>query len=340
MKEQPGRAIVRLLLSVLVLATAFIGRDATPVAGQASAIHQNIQALPADISRDELTDVMLGFLQALGLPRRAGAGCLHCHEGNLDVPRSEWNYASDAKPAKHTARRMIEMVRSINAEHLASLEQRKAPSFEVGCVTCHEGRLDPRPLPLLLADAETLGGVDSVLATYSRIHRRFFGAAAYDLRVGVLASLAHTKAESGDFSDALRLSALNEETHPTDPSARRVTLTLRVMEALDTRGPSAAIAEFESMLTEESRDVLTYSVLDGVGWRTYRQDREDEAIPLFVRNREAFPDLYFTFESLVEAQHGAQVITRADIIQAYESFLEANPGHQMAQQQLTNHRRN
>lgn len=330
---------MRPLLFVLVLAMAFTGGGPAPVSAQASSGHENLQALPADISRDELTEVMLGFLRALGLPRRAGAGCLHCHEGNLDVPRREWNYSSDAKPTKQTARRMIEMVRSINAEHLAGLEQRQLPSFEVGCVTCHEGRLDPRPLPLLLAEAEARGGVDSVLTTYARIHSRFFGAAAYDLRVGVLANLAHTKAESGDFGDALRLSALNEETHPTDPSARRVTLTLRVMEALDTDGPAAAIVEFESMLAEESREILTYSVLDGVGWRTFRQDREAEAIELFERNRTAFPELYFTFESLVEAQHGAGAITRAEIIQAYETFLDANPGHQMAQQQLTNHRR-
>lgn len=301
--------------------------------------HQNIQALPADISDDELTDVMLGFLSALGLPRRAGEGCLHCHEGDLETPRREWDFASDAKPNKSTARQMIRMVRAINAEYLSSVQHRNAPNFEVGCVTCHEGRVDPRPLPLLLQAAEEAGGVDSVVAVYRTIHGRFYGAAAYDLRVGVLASLAQEKAEEGNFEDAIKLSSLNEETHVGDASARRVTLGLQVLQALDTDGPGSAVAVFDELMRVESPQVFSYSILDGVGWRTFRLDREDEAMVLFRRNREAFPDLYFTFESLVEAQQAIGEITREEIIRRYEEFLEANPGHAMAERQLTNHRR-
>lgn len=43
---------------------------------------------------------MLDNLRGLGLPRLAGKGCLECHEGDLDTPRSEWDYASDAKPLR------------------------------------------------------------------------------------------------------------------------------------------------------------------------------------------------------------------------------------------------
>jgi hypothetical protein len=324
------------------LALSFLGSavlQAQDTQAQVTREHQNIQALPADISDDELSDVMLGFLRALGLPRRAGQGCLHCHEGDLEVPRREWDFASDAKPTKSTARQMIRMVRAINSEHLSGLQHRNAPDFEVGCVTCHEGRVDPRPLPLLLQAAEEAGGVDSVTAVYRAIHNRFYGAAAYDLRVRVLASLAQEKAEQGDFEDAIKLSTLNEETHEGDASARRVTLRLHVLQALDTEGPAAAVAVFDEMMGVESAAVLAYSVLDGVGWRTFRLDRWDEAMVLFRRNREAFPDLYFTFESLVEAQQATGEITQDEIIRQYEEFLEANPGHAMAERQLTNHRR-
>ena len=326
------RGTVVLTLSLLVVPQ--LGAEA-----QEPRRPENLQALPADISNDELGDVMLGFLSALGLPRRAGEGCLHCHEGDLDVPRSQWDYASDAKPAKRTARHMIEMVRAINEEHLAALETRTDPGFAVGCVTCHEGRIDPRPLTTLLSQAERAGGVDSLLATYRRAHARHFGGSAYDFRVSVLAGIAQQKAEQGTFVDALRISGLNEETHPSDPSARRVTLSLRVLQALDTDGPQAAVDVFDALLDEEPGEVLTYAVLDGVGWRTYRLDRPEDALVLFRRNRDAFPDLYFTFESLVEARFGAGEITRDEIIAAYEAYLEEHPGHAMTQQQLTNLRR-
>ena len=301
--------------------------------------YQNLQALPADISRDALGDTMLGFLRALGLPRRAGAGCLHCHEGALDVPRGEWDYASDAKPTKRTARAMIRMVQDINREHLAGLETRNAPDLSVGCETCHRGRVDPRPLPEVLAAAEEAGGLDSLVVTYQSLFRRYYGADAYDFRVGVLAGVARARAETGAYDDALRLSSVNEEAHPADPNARRVTLGLEIQRALDEDGPEAAVRTFERLLASESDGVLNEFVLDAVGWRTYRMDREADALPLFRANRNAFPDSYFTFESLIEARHGAGEISLDEIIRAYEAYLQENPGHEMARQNLTNHRR-
>lgn len=330
--------IAKLGVSLAVVAAATLSTPHTAQA-QSSNGYENLQVFPADISRDDLLDAMLMFSRALGLPRRAGAGCLHCHEGDLSVPRGEWDYASDAKPTKRIARQMVAMTRAINAEHLAGLEERRFDDFQVGCATCHEGRVDPRPLPLLIAEADLAGGVDSVETVYRTIHSRYFGGSAYDLRVGVLAGMAQQRAEEGAFDEAIRLSVLNEDTHPGDASARRVTLSLHVMRALDTEGVDAALAVFDRLAATEDPDVLTFSILDGVGWRTYRLDRQDEAMPLFRRNREAFPDLYFTFESLVEAQRGVGEITVDEIIAAYEEYLEANPGHTMAQQQLTNHRR-
>lgn len=330
--------IAKLGISLVAVAAATLVVP-QPTHAQSSNGYENLQVFPADISRDDLIDAMLMFSRALGLPRRAGAGCLHCHVGDLSVPRGEWDYASDAKPTKRVARQMVEMTRAINAQHLAGLEVRRLGDFQVGCVTCHEGRVDPRPLPLLIAEADLAGGVDSVETIYRTIHSRYFGGSAYDLRVSVLAGMAQQRAEEGAFDEAIRLSMLNEETHPTEPSARRVTLSLHLMRALDTQGVEEALAVFDRFAESEDPDVFTYSILDGVGWRTYRLDRQDEAMPLFRRNRETFPDLYFTFESLVEAQRGVGEITVDEIIAAYEEYLEANPGHTMAQQQLTNHRR-
>ena len=301
--------------------------------------YSNLQVLPPDISQDELGDTMLGFLSGLGLRRRAGVGCLHCHVGDIDVPRSQWDYASDAKPAKETARRMIAMVRAINEEHLAGLVSRQAPDLTVGCYTCHAGRLDPRPLTDVLAGAYTAAGADSVAVVYRALHQRYFGSDAYDFRVGVLARMAGGLAESDAYEDALVLARVNEETHPDDASARRATVSLRVQEALDRDGVDAALARFGDLRRSEPADVLTFSVLDGIGWRTFRLDRQAEALPLFRANRDAFPESYFTFESLSEALHAAGEIDRDEIIRRYESYLEENPGHSMAEAQLTNHRR-
>ena len=69
-----------------VLCTAF----GAELEGQEDNGYTNLRVLPSDISRAELGQVMLDHLAGLGLPRRAGEGCLHCHSGSLEVPRSEW----------------------------------------------------------------------------------------------------------------------------------------------------------------------------------------------------------------------------------------------------------
>ena len=73
-----------------------------PIGGvaQEAPQYQNLQVLPENISRSELTDIMLTNLSGLGLPRRANRGCLFCHVGSMDVPASEWDWASDENPMK------------------------------------------------------------------------------------------------------------------------------------------------------------------------------------------------------------------------------------------------
>ncbi len=328
--------MMRLLLCLLFPALALC----TPGSAQGQAReYQNLQVLPADISDDELTDTMLGFLTSLGLPRRAGEGCLHCHEGSVAVPRAQWDYASDQRPAKQTARRMLAMVESINRDFLGSLEQRSAPDLDVGCETCHRGRVDPRPIQMVLAEADEVGGIDSISAIYRRLHDRYFGSDAYDLRVQVLAGLAANRQARGDHTAALALSRLNEETHPDDPDARRVSLSLMILQELAESGAEGAVGRWQGLRASEPEGIVTYGILDNIGWQIYRQDRPAEALVLFRANREAFPDLYFTFESLVEARRGAGEITLDETIQAYETWLADHPGHEMAEAQLTNHRR-
>ena len=130
-----------------VIVTLMLGLtlSSPPAQGQ-EASFKNLQVLPQDISDRALNLVMIGNLRGLGLPRRQNEGCLFCHVGDMERPRAEWDFASDAKPTKEKARVMMAMVEAINGEHLSRLDDRVVPSFAVTCYTCHSGRTDPRPL--------------------------------------------------------------------------------------------------------------------------------------------------------------------------------------------------
>ncbi|HUF47739.1 MAG TPA: c-type cytochrome [Vicinamibacterales bacterium] len=95
----------------------------------------NLTVLPKDITQQQLVGLMRGF--ALNL----GVRCEHCHvgEGN-DLSR--FDFASDARPAKATARQMLGLVSAING----SLAQSLGPSSDgarVTCFTCHRGARMP-----------------------------------------------------------------------------------------------------------------------------------------------------------------------------------------------------
>jgi hypothetical protein len=99
----------------------------------------NLKILPKDISRNDLVGVMRAF--ALNL----GTRCEHCHvgEGN-DL--SKFDFASDAKPEKGTARKMLTMVTAINTELLKGVGDPAKPPV-VTCYTCHRGALKPLAAP-------------------------------------------------------------------------------------------------------------------------------------------------------------------------------------------------
>src|SRR5262245_35000060 len=84
------------------LLCAGAARAQQPAAGQAPP-PQNLQVLPKDISRADLTATMRGFAAALGVQ------CTYCH---VDQPARDM--ASDAKQTKKTARVMIQMLAKVN----------------------------------------------------------------------------------------------------------------------------------------------------------------------------------------------------------------------------------
>jgi hypothetical protein len=98
-----------------------------------------------------------------------GVDCAYCHV----VPQFE----KDDKPAKNTARQMIQMQFAINKENKAIFGDTGA----ITCYTCHRGRPEPQVMPMLphaeasgarsgeaKTVAEPLPTVDEVLAKYAQ----------------------------------------------------------------------------------------------------------------------------------------------------------------------------
>ncbi len=178
--------------------------------------YTNLKVLPQDITRDQLVQTMRGF--AIGL----GVRCHFCHMGEEGQPFSEWDFASDEKPNKQTARVMLRMVQAINGEYLPQIAhqshgeaaEHEHEHLHVMCVTCHRGQSRPFMLEQVLTEALDHGGADSAVATYHRLREEYYGGFTYDFRQGVLAGLAVSLVADSNPSAALRMADLNLEFYP------------------------------------------------------------------------------------------------------------------------------
>jgi hypothetical protein len=101
--------------------------------------HKNLKILPKDMPRAELLGTMKFFSQSLGVR------CTYCHVGEEGKPLSTFDFASDAKDKKKTARAMLAMVTALNAKTLP--DATGLPDAKVTCYTCHRGSTKPLTAP-------------------------------------------------------------------------------------------------------------------------------------------------------------------------------------------------
>ena len=101
--------------------------------------HKNLKVLPKDISRADLLSTMKFFSQSLGVR------CTHCHVGTEGQPLSTFDFPSDAKEKKQTARAMLAMVAMLNEKTLPATTG--LPDARVTCFTCHRGSTKPATAP-------------------------------------------------------------------------------------------------------------------------------------------------------------------------------------------------
>ena len=104
--------------------------------------YKNLQVFPKTITQPELISNMKLFAQSLGVR------CSHCHVGVEGQPLSTFDFASDAKKEKQTARAMLRMVHRINSEDFGVKDFK---DVKVTCFTCHRGATKPLTVPPLPA---------------------------------------------------------------------------------------------------------------------------------------------------------------------------------------------
>lgn len=186
---------------------------------------KNLQVLPKDMPRNQVTALMRTF--AMGL----GVRCEHCHteapqtaEAAAAAPAGRGgrggapplDYALDDKETKKIAREMMKMVADINGKYLPATGRTVSDFSRVTCETCHHGLARPRTLRAAMTEAVQASGPDSAIKLYRALRLRYFGAAAYDFSEP---SLNETGNQLGQVAEqrkaAIAILRLNLEFFPT-----------------------------------------------------------------------------------------------------------------------------
>jgi len=125
----------KLLTVFALLAFVLMGFVATKTADP---VYTNLKVLPKGLNKQQIDKIMDEFKDGLGVK------CSFCHVHKKDNPR-EWDFASDEKPEKTVARKMITMANKINKKyfHGKSKYGDDNPLMEVRCATCHHGQPHP-----------------------------------------------------------------------------------------------------------------------------------------------------------------------------------------------------
>lgn len=202
------RKHIRTILPVLGLIAIF---SAAPASGQIPDKFTNLQVLPKEIGKRALVDTMRSFTRGLGVR------CQYCHIGEEGKPLSMFDFVSDVKETKQTARVMLRMVNAINSEYLAKLSKPASSAIQVDCVTCHHGQNRPRALEAVLFEAISEKGAAAGIEKYHELRKRYYGGFTFDFRDGALNNLAQQLQAAGKGDDAIAMLKLNAEAYPEAP---------------------------------------------------------------------------------------------------------------------------
>ena len=129
--------IKRKYIVIAVMAGAVAICSMTGAATESKNGYTNLKVLPRNISSKALQSIMIDEFED-GL----GVGCNFCHAEQKGSHRLD--YASDAKPEKEIARKMMQMTMKINSKYFKLRHPMIGESsLIISCNSCHRGQ--PRP---------------------------------------------------------------------------------------------------------------------------------------------------------------------------------------------------
>jgi len=177
-------------------------------AAQIPSTFTNLQALPKDISRDSLVQIMRGFSLSLNVR------CQYCHVGGDGVSFTGVDFAKDDDPDKLKARFMLRMVDSLNRVVLPLLPGRGANPVRVECKTCHRGAAQPLLLTQQLERVRADSGIAAALARYRKLRQDEGLAGRFDFTEWEMNLWAERLAKAGKVPEAIAVYELNLEFFP------------------------------------------------------------------------------------------------------------------------------
>jgi len=249
----------RILLSAVV--AAFVPALA---GAQLPAKPENLQVLPKDMPTDSVVAVMRFVATSLGVrctfchvEREAPAGAAPAPGGG---PFANFDFKSDEKDHKRTARLMMRMVDTINTRFLASIPDRDNPPTNVNCLTCHRGLPKPTTIENVLLSTTNRAGVDSAIARY-RMLRNNMAAGLYNFGELPVSDVAGRLIIDKKYDDAIKLLLMNQEFYPNS-----VNIDMQLAEAYAAKGDrDQAIARFRAVLAKQPNNPRARQRLQQLG---------------------------------------------------------------------------
>jgi tetratricopeptide (TPR) repeat protein len=206
---RPWRTLAMVTLLILIAATLAV----PTLYAQIPDKFTNLKILPKDISKDDLTATMRGFASSLGVR------CGFCHVRKEGDPHGEFDWASDAKPEKTTARVMVQMMQMINTTQLPKVTVKDPDKVQVQCRTCHHGGERPFLVEDILSTAYKTGGLDSLKARYESLRKEYYGTDTYNFGVEMLPALGERLAGRSNPQESVRLAEYNLHWYPDSGEA-------------------------------------------------------------------------------------------------------------------------
>ena len=197
-----SRNIIFLVASILLCGFA------VPVKADMFADPQNLQALPRDITPDQLRSTMRSFAIS------TGSRCSTCHVHENEADFSTYDFAADDKQKKLTARKMIRIVSEINNQVSEIQARASSELVAVTCATCHRNQDKPRMLPDVIQHSYEEDGLEGAMARYRELRAQFYGGYEFDFSPRALEELAERLSAAQDIPGALAMLDLNLEFNP------------------------------------------------------------------------------------------------------------------------------